>query len=193
MKRLGILGGTFDPPHLAHLIAGEIAVETYHLDTLLFVPAFIPPHKAEQAISDARHRLAMTRLAIDGNPRFEVSTIEIDRQGKSYTIDTILSLREQLHPEGIYLFIGRDQLDVFGSWHRADDILKIAKVVVLERPSASKSVISTALEGSIESLPIPLLEISSTEIRRRIHDGQSVRYQVPEAVRSYIEEHKLYR
>lgn len=192
MKRLGIFGGTFDPPHLAHLIAGEIAVETYHLDTLLFVPAFIPPHKAEQAISDARHRLAMTRLAIDGNPRFEVSTIEIDRQGKSYTIDTITSLREQPHPEAIYLFIGRDQLEVFGSWHRADDILKIVNVVVLERPSASKSA-SAEHEGSIESLPIPLLEISSTEIRRRIHDGESIRYQVPEAVRSYIEEHKLYR
>src|ERR1035437_3488194 len=120
MKRLGVFGGTFDPPHIAHLIAGEIAAETYHLDKLLFIPAFIPPHKTEQVVSEAKHRLAMIRLATEGNQHFEVSAVEIDRQGPSYTIDTLRALREKLRPEALYLFIGRDQLEIFGSWHQAD-------------------------------------------------------------------------
>ncbi|MDP4198892.1 MAG: nicotinate-nucleotide adenylyltransferase [Bacteroidota bacterium] len=192
MNRLGVFGGTFDPPHLAHLIAGEIAVETCQLDKLLFIPAFIPPHKTGQAITEARHRLAMIRMATEDNPSFEVSAMEIEREGPSYTIDTLQALRQHYQPKALYLLIGRDQLEIFGSWYRADEILRLCKVVVFDRPASTRQPIEAELEILVENLTIPQLQISSTEIRRRVRDGQSIRYQVPESVRAYIREHDLY-
>lgn len=189
--RLGILGGTFDPPHLAHLIASERAVEAFALNKLLFVPAQIPPHKSERTLSSAADRLAMTRLAIEYNPRFQISEVELSRPGVSYSIDTIRLLKSQWNPEAIFLFIGSDQFAAFGGWHEPDKILREAEVVVMARP-LEQSVAISSYDSRVKRMEIPLLQISSTDIRERVRAGKSIRYLVPEPVRAYIAEHGLY-
>ncbi|HWF44594.1 MAG TPA: nicotinate-nucleotide adenylyltransferase [Candidatus Kapabacteria bacterium] len=193
VKRLGILGGTFNPPHIAHLIAAELAVETFALDRLLFIPANIPPHKVHHEIASTKDRFAMVSLATEGNPHFEVSDIEISRNGKSYTIDTIHSLREVFQPEHIFLFIGLDNLAIFDTWHRSEEIFEQSEVIVMARPSHEIDTIDSKLRDRVKFMPIPLMEISSTNIRERVRNGESIRYLVPESVRSYILEHNLYR
>jgi nicotinate-nucleotide adenylyltransferase len=192
VERLGILGGTFDPPHIAHLIAGELAVEQFALDQLLFIPANIPPHKIGHEIASSDDRYAMAELATQGNPRFAVSDIEIIRQGNSYMIDTIHELRKAFEPTALYLFIGLDNLAIFESWHKWEEIFEQCEVVVMARPSHQLDRITPKLRDRVKFRAIPLMEISSTDIRERIHNGKSVRYMVPESVRSYIVEHKLY-
>ena len=193
IKRLGILGGTFNPPHIAHLIAGELAVENYSLDRLLFIPANIPPHKAEHTIASPQHRLAMVSLATEGNPKFEASNIEIAREGNSYTIDTVHALQQTFHPEKLFLFIGLDNLAIFDTWRNSEEILEQCEVVVMARPSHDLDAIDSALRKRVKFMSIPLLEISSTDIRARVRDGKSIRYSVPDSVCSYIAEHRLYR
>ncbi len=192
MKNLGMLGGTFDPPHLAHLIAGERAVEAFALDKLLFIPANIPPHKVGGNISSAEHRFAMTQIATDGNDKFEVSRIELERTGPSFTIDTLYEIQQQWVPEKIFLFIGLDQLAVFNTWHRNEEIFKAAEVVVLTRPSQKLKGIDPFLVRGVKILSIPQLEISSTDIRNRVRAGKSIRYLVPDGVGEYIAKHRLY-
>jgi nicotinate-nucleotide adenylyltransferase len=190
--KIGMLGGTFDPPHIAHLIAAELAMGQFGLDKMLFVPAAQSPLKTRKDISSANDRLEMTRLAIQDNPKFEVSRVELDREGASYTIDTIKALHQQLPPTEIYLLIGRDQYEQFESWRQPYDIVKLVRLVVMDRPgSPAKS--STGFDSAVSYLKMPLLEISATEIRRRVAKGESIRYQVPEAVRTYIAEHRLYQ
>ncbi len=192
MDRLGILGGTFDPPHLAHLIAGERAVEAFQLDSLLLVPANIPPHKTGEKISSAAHRLTMTQIAIQGNDRFESSRIELERPGTSYTIDTLREIKQQFSPGKTFLFIGLDQLAIFDTWYKSEEIFEIADVVVMARPSHSFDEIDPILMNRVKILSIPLLDISSTDIRERVRAGKSIRYLVPDGVRKYIMEHRLY-
>ncbi len=172
MKNVGMLGGTFDPPHLAHLIAGERAVEAFALDTLLFIPTNTPPHKHGNAISSAEDRFAMTTLAIQGNRTFEASHIELDRPGPSYTIDTLRELQEQFSPDKIFLFIGLDQLAVFNSWHRNEDIFAAAEVVAMMRPGYPLETIDASLLSRVSMLSIPLLDISSNVIRARVRAGK---------------------
>src|ERR1017187_769087 len=135
MTRHGILGGTFDPPHIAHLIAGECAVSQFELDKLLFIPANIPPHKSAQSLSQAADRLAMTRLAIEGNSKFDISEIELKKEGLSYAIDTIRELKKQIEISELFLFIGLDQFRNFKSWHKPEEILREVRVVVMARPT----------------------------------------------------------
>ncbi len=182
MKNLGILGGTFDPPHLAHLISGEMAVEAFALDKLFFVPAHIPPHKPIGQITETKHRLAMTEIAIRGNEKFQVSRIELDRSGPSYTLDTLREIQQQWAPEKIVLFIGLDQLAVFNAWHEPEKIFEMANIVVMARPSHSFDEIDPALMKRVKILPIPLMDISSTDIRARVRAGKSIRYLVPDEV-----------
>jgi nicotinate-nucleotide adenylyltransferase len=193
VKRLGMLGGTFNPPHLAHLIAAELAVEAFALDRLLFIPANVPPHKVDHEIASAQDRLAMVSLATEGNSRFETSDIEISRNGKSYTIDTIHALHEVFQPEHIFLFIGLDNLAIFDTWHRSEEIFKQCEIIVMARPSHEIDTIDSKLRDRVKFMPIPLMEISSTNIRERVRDGKSIRYLVPESICSYIAEHNLYR
>ncbi|HZK76788.1 MAG TPA: nicotinate-nucleotide adenylyltransferase [Candidatus Kapabacteria bacterium] len=188
--RIGILGGTFDPPHLAHLIASERAVETFALDRLLFVPANIPPNKSEP-LSSSSDRLAMTRLAIEENSKFNISEIEMSRPGVSYSIDTIRLLKSQWNPAKIFLFIGNDQFAAFGSWHEPEEILREAEVVVMTRP-LEYPIAKSPYDSRVKFMDIPLLQISSTDIRERVRAGTSIRYLVPEAVQAYIVEHGLY-
>jgi nicotinate-nucleotide adenylyltransferase len=191
MQRLGIFGGTFDPPHIAHLIAGELAVEQFQLERLLYVPAAISPHKKKQQVSSPQDRFSMLRLAIQDNSKFEVSDLEIKRGGNSYTIDTLHEIKEQLSPSALVLFIGRDQFEKFESWREPEQILSLAEVVVMDRVTSQKT--STKFDTAVRYLQMPLLQISSTEIRRRVKAGESIRYQVPDSVRTYIAEHKIYR
>ena len=194
IARLGILGGTFNPPHLAHLIAGERAVEEYDLEKLLFIPANIPPHKTGLSnIAEAHHRMMMTECAIAGNVKFDVSDIEIARSGISYTIDTILELKKKHNPDELYLLIGLDNLEIFATWHRVGEIFAEANVAVMVRPTHDLLAIDSKLRKRVQILPIPLLEISSTDMRNRVREGKSIRYLVPDGVSEYIEQHGLYR
>jgi nicotinate-nucleotide adenylyltransferase len=192
MKRIGILGGTFDPPHLAHLIAGEIAVEAFALDKIFFIPANIPPHKTNEPITNGKHRLAMIELATQGNEKFNVSRIELDRPAPSYTIDTLREIQQQFAPEKILLFIGLDQMAMFHQWHKWEQILESAEMVVMIRPWQKFDEIDASLIDRVKILPMPLLDISSTDIRARVRAGKSIRYLVPDGVREYIAEHRLY-
>jgi nicotinate-nucleotide adenylyltransferase len=192
VKRLGIFGGTFNPPHLAHLIAAERAVEEYSLDKLLFIPANIPPHKVGHEIAPADDRLAMIRLAAQDNAHFEISDIELKREGKSYTIDTLRELKGIYSPDSLYLFIGMDMFAIFDSWYKAEEILSLATVVVMLRPTHDIKAIDSKMRDSVQIMSLPLLEISSTDIRERVSQEKSIQYLVPECVRAYIEERGLY-
>lgn len=193
MKRLGIFGGTFDPPHLAHLIAGEIAVEELKLDKLLFIPAKTAPNKIGQQISSAKDRMAMTQLATEGNEVFEVSSIELDRPAPSYTIDTLNELKTIHKIDSHFIFIGMDQFLALETWRNYEEIISENQVVVMKRPTVGGNSIKSPLRDRVQFLSIPLMEISSSNIRARVTSGKSIRYLVPEGVREYIEEHNLYR
>jgi len=191
-KRIGIFGGSFNPPHLAHLIAAERAVEELRLDTLLFIPAFIPPHKQHLVLASPEDRLEMLRRAIEGNPCFEISDIELKRQGTSYTIDTLHTIKERYDPEEMVLLIGADNLLIFHTWHRTEEIKQLAKIAVMARPTFDLSSASPDALENVSIVRIPLLEVSSTDIRARVQQGKSIRYLVPDSVLEYMEEHKLY-
>lgn len=168
-------------------------MEECTLDRLLFVPANIPPHKAEcDFVVPALHRLAMTRLATQHNPHFGVSDIEIAREGISYTIDTIRQIRKQFNPEKLLLFIGLDHLETFGAWYKSNEVLEESSVVAMLRPSHGLDRVDPSILARVQVLRIPLLEISSTDIRQRLQARKSIRYLVPEAVAEYISDHELY-
>lgn len=194
--RLGILGGTFDPPHIGHLILGECAREQLELDRVLFIPAAVQWRKAGRAISDAQHRLEMVRLAIADNPAFHLSTIEIDRGGPSYTADTLEELSVR-HPEAsLHFIVGQDALEDLPNWRRPQRILQLAWIAVAARdgvPGPERE--APPLPGLRERLlriDMPLIEVSATGIRERVGYGRSIRYLVPPAVEAYIRQHGLY-
>ena len=187
MARIGLLGGTFDPPHIAHLIAAERAIDAIALDKVLFIPAAVPPHKSEAKISSVEDRLAMLRLATHDNPKFEISTIELDRPGPSYTIDTLRQLKQQSPSDNFVLLIGTDQFQQFDSWREPDQILSLAEIVVVARSSSQQR------RDGFRFFDMPLIDISATEIRQRVRDGRTIRYLVPDAVRTYIAAHHLYQ
>lgn len=187
-KRLGLYGGTFDPPHIAHLIIAERAWEQLALEKVLFVPAFIPPHKRRRRNTTAVERLRMLELAVKDNPHFGILETEINRKGVSYTIDTLQEV-QQMYPEyELFLILGSDNLLQFFTWKEPDRILSLAHLVVYERPSSPVDKFPHAvfrLQGS-------LLDISSTEIRKKVSRGESIRYLVPKEVELYIKKRKLY-
>jgi len=192
-ERIGIFGGSFDPPHLAHLIAGELAVEEFGLAKMLYIPAGISPLKQAEHRTSAEHRLAMIKLAIAGNSHFEVSDLELQRPGPSYTIDTLHELRKQYPMQEFYLFIGFDNLMSFERWKDPEGILTEAKVIAMARPGSSRNKLPVQFADRAQIFDIPLLDTSSTLVRDRIHAGKSVRYMIPEAVEEYILKNNLYR
>jgi nicotinate-nucleotide adenylyltransferase len=192
IEKLGIFGGQFDPPHLGHLIEAEFAAEELGLDKLLFIPTGEHPLKTYPGMASAKDRFEMTRRAIEGNPLFELSDLEVKREGKSYTIDTLNQVKK-LHPsKELYLLVGIDNAEIFSKWHRVDEILDMCKVVVLSRMMNDEFVLNPALLEKITILDSPIIEISSTEIREMVAEENSIRYLVQESVREYIKEHKLY-
>ncbi len=198
---IGILGGTFDPIHLGHLIVAEDVRQKLGLSEVLFIPAGRPwlKLKEEKAITPAKHRLAMVKLAIASNPYFKVSTAEIDRPRLSYTIDTILELKAKLGAKAeIYFIVGPDALAEFPKWKEPARLLELCQVVGIGRPSHAQTDLRK-LERNVPGatkrimlLDVPQIDISSSAIRKRVAHGLSIRYLVPEAVEKYIREHKLY-
>ena len=194
--RLGVLGGTFDPVHVGHLVLGEAAREELALERVLFVPAGQPWRKTGQEITAGEQRLEMLRLAVDDNPAFEVVELELQRLGPSYTADTLAELRGR-HPDAdLYLILGEDALADLPDWRDPNRILDLATLAVARRPTRSGP------GGCIEAPPnvgghtiwltMPVLAVSASDIRERVREGLSIRYLVPEAVRNYIEDHCLY-
>lgn len=187
-ERVGIFGGTFNPPHVGHLMIAEHARETAQLERVLFVPAFQPPHKIGREIIAPHHRLEMTRLAIKGNRSFEVSDVEIRQKGISYTVDTIRLLRSRLPDADLYLILGADSLAEYESWKEPGEIRSQAQLLVYPRGNQP---VPHASHG-VEFMKGPGIGISSTEIRGRVAMGRSIRYYVPALVGSYIKRHRLY-
>lgn len=196
--RLGLMGGTFDPIHIGHLILAEQAKECFALEKVLFVTAANPPHKCCEQISEASHRLEMTRLAIAGNVFFELSTVEMDREGPSYTIDTIRHLRGIYGIEAeIFLLLGADEGRDLTGWHQPLQISEMAEVVIANRPGMAISAVVDSLPVElgrrVTPLDMPGVDISSTDLRERVRAGRSIRYLVPELVEDYIWAKGLYK
>lgn len=194
MNKIGIFGGTFDPIHHGHLILARDAVEQLGLESILFIPAAISPHKLGKQTTDPIVRLEMLRAAIEGEERFRLNTIELDRLPPSYTIDTIEALRErQPGVEFVYL-IGEDNVAALPTWHRFDELSKMVQFAVLERVDATPSSRPSSHAAGAPRLRIRRhLDISATDIRNRVARDESIRYLVPPAVEKLIHERKLYR
>ncbi|MFD0896173.1 nicotinate-nucleotide adenylyltransferase [Loigolactobacillus binensis] len=187
-KQVGIMGGTFNPPHLGHLVMAEAVGSQLGLEKVLFMPDAQPPHHHAKHTIAAKHRLAMVERAIDGNSHFGLERAEIDRGGISYTYDTMVSLKQQ-HPDTDYYFIiGADMVADLPTWHRIDELIKLVQFVGVKRPE-----FPATSRYPILWVDAPLLDISSSLIRQRVSQGCSVRYLVPDAVLDYIEEEGLYR
>lgn len=198
-ERLGVFGGTFDPPHLGHLVLAEAAADHLGLARVLFVPAGAPPHKEASAVrAGADHRLAMTRLAIAGNARFALARTDIDRPGPHYTVDMLRLLRDEYPHSDLVLLIGGDSLRDLPTWSRPQELIALARLGVLRRPAddIDLAALERAIPGltaRVEWIPAPRLDISSSAIAAAIAAGRSVRYLVPDAVLAYIEAHGLYK
>ncbi len=187
--RIGILGGTFDPIHIGHLILAEDSYRFLKLDRLIFVPAFKPPHKLDFKVIPANHRIKMVKLAIKNNPHFEASDIEIKRKGRSYSVETLKFFRKRYKNDKLFFIVGSDSLNELKTWKDLDRIFKLSRFVIAERPNFK--ILRVPKQAS--KIKITGIDISSTEIRRRVKDGKSIRYLVPEGVREYIYKHKLYK
>jgi nicotinate-nucleotide adenylyltransferase len=198
--RVGIFGGSFDPIHFGHLILAEYCRTGCALDRVLFVPTASAPHKSHQQHSDATHRIEMLKLAIAGHQAFEVSEVEIERGGLSYTVETLRQLNAHHGDWDMYLLLGADSLEDLPTWREPVEICKLASLVVVGRPGAALDIEglrnklpdAQPSEMNVTGIEMPPLGISSTEIRKRIADGQSIRFQTPRAVEMYIEAQNLY-
>ncbi|HVX37985.1 MAG TPA: nicotinate-nucleotide adenylyltransferase [Gemmatimonadaceae bacterium] len=189
--RIGLLGGSFDPPHVGHLLAASDAFESLGLDRLIFVPAAVQPFKAGQAGATPEQRLAMVRLLAANDRRFEVSAIEIDRGGLSYTVDTLSAVAAQWPAAELFLLVGADVPASFANWREPDRIAQLATLVVLERSGEAPEL--GGLPGTWRALPTRRIDISSTEVRRRVREGKSIRGFVPDAVADFVAAERLYR
>jgi len=184
-RRLALYGGTFDPVHHGHLILARDAIERLQLDGVVFIPAGISPHKLENASTPAHLRREMLELAIAGEPRFSMDDCELRREGPSFTVDTVESLRAR-HPDTEFFYlVGDDNAAKLHTWHRFEDLRRLVQFVVFHRAES-------AVPHAYTNLP-RRIDISATEIRERIAHGASIRYLIPETVREFIEHHSLYR
>ncbi|MFP3879514.1 MAG: nicotinate-nucleotide adenylyltransferase [Dehalococcoidia bacterium] len=194
---IGVLGGTFDPIHVGHLIVAEEARIKLGFQEVLFVPAGQPLLKPDCKITPATHRVEMVRRAIGDNPHFKLCTLEVERPGPSYTVDTITVLRKQLGDEASFFFLlGRDTLAELPSWKEPQELVRLCKLVVAPRLGFKDlKHLETAIPSLLDSviqLDMPVIGISSSEIRRRLAEGLSIRYLVPAEVEKYVAEHKIY-
>ncbi len=198
MRRLGIMGGTFDPIHYGHLLMAEEAREAFALDQVVFVPNGQPVHKKKYLVSPPEDRYAMTVLATASNPYFSCSRAEIDRPGPSYAVDTVRQFREEHSDlDALYFISGADAILEIMSWHEPEALMQMCLFIAVTRPGFVLGRLHEILEAQflprVSFLPIPGLEISSTDLRRRAREGRSLKYLTPEAVERYIQEHRLYQ
>ena len=198
-SKIGLLGGTFDPIHIGHLLIAEDAREALGLDTVVFIPAGRPWLKANQSVTDPQHRLAMVGLAIGPNPHFQVSDIEVRRQGPTYTVDTLEQLQQDYSPNTEkFLILGMDSLNELARWRSPERLFDLCVVVGVSRPGQEEididklESIAEGASGKIVLISGPSVGISGTNIRDRVVHGKSIKYRVPVDVESYILEHGLY-
>jgi nicotinate-nucleotide adenylyltransferase len=195
--RVGILGGAFNPPHTGHLVCAQGALVQLELDKVVFMPVGVPPHRELQSDPGAEERLEMVELAVADDERFEASRRELDRDGPSYTSDTLRALHEAAPDDELFLILGGDQAAALPAWHEPEAVLELATVAVVERINWSKNAIGIKvgrLRGgqAIRYLDMPIIQISSSAIRRRAGAGRPIRYLVPDKVAAYIESNGLY-
>jgi nicotinate-nucleotide adenylyltransferase len=190
--KVGVLGGTFNPPHVAHLIAAETVRDHLKLNKIIFIPAATPPHKLNVEIIPAEQRLQMVKLAIRSNPSFELSDVELKRNGPSYTVDTLVDLKNKFPKDDLYFLTGIDLLLEFHTWKSPDRILEICTLVAMNRPGFDLAKIDKDLLRKVELISVPALDISSTFIRRQVKAGKSIKYLVPFEVEKYIRESSIY-
>ena len=199
-KRIGVLGGTFEPIHMAHLVIAQAALDEGHVDKVLFVPAGLPWMKSRRKISPVAARVRMVELALHGNPGFEISLVDVRRKGPSYTVETLEELKKK-YPHGtrFYLIVGADSVREMPQWYQSKKLIRLCRILAFRRPGYNElelGWVESELPGilkSIKWLKAPIMDISATELRRRATRGGSLRYLVPEAVREYIEKEGIYR
>lgn len=199
-ERLGVMGGTFDPVHIGHLVIAEAAREKLVLERVLFIPTGIPPHKTPLGITDGKHRLEMVRRAIKDNPYFAISGIEVSRKGVSYTVDTLQKLRQIYGEECmIYFIMGADTVWDLLNWKQYEKVFRLCSFAAVARPGYDMAKTIRHIEflerhffADIQMVKAPLIDFSSTDIREKIARGESVKYLVPESVREYIMKKGLY-
>ncbi len=200
-SKIGLLGGTFNPVHHGHLALARAALDAHALDAVWFIPCGCPVHKSAEALAPASHRIAMLELAILGHPRFAVSRVETDREGKSFTVETVESLRKEYPDAEWYFIIGSDTLPELASWHRIEDLLASCRIIAMQRPGVP---VGDALENMIV-LPDPwpqrlvadmfsghLMDIASSTIRKKVAQRCQINNLVPEKVAEYIQRNNLY-
>lgn len=198
MKKMGIMGGTFDPVHYGHLAAAEEAWAKLSLDQVVFVVANVPPHKIGEEITSAKHRYAMVELALASNPHFSISRVDLDRPGPSYSVDTVRLLKQEWGPDSeIFFIIGMDSLMEIDTWHEPEQLIRLCWLVAVERPGFQPDL--KALEAKVPGITartvmidMPAVDISSSDLRHRVREGLPIKYQVPPEVEEYIYSHGLY-
>jgi nicotinate-nucleotide adenylyltransferase len=196
--RIGVLGGTFNPPHLGHLLCAQEAYVQLELDAVTLMPARIPPHKPVEEEPGVEHRLELCRLAAREDPRFEVSDLEVDRPGPSYTVDTLSELHSKAPDNELFLIVGGDIAAGLAEWHEPERVLSLSTLAIAERSGTPREAVDEALErldggDRARFFQMPTIGISSTLVRERVRAGLPLRYLVPEPVESYIADRGLYR
>ena len=197
-KSLGILGGTFDPIHMGHLRMAEHVFQRMELEKIIFIPAYVPPHKLGQDFAPAEHRYAMTELAMQDNPHFMVSDMELKRTGVSYTIDTVRQLHQLYADKELHFIIGADSVAQLHTWHNIEEMLELTRFVAVWRPGYEDAMtelvrhLGERAKQRVLLLDTPVCDISSTEIRTRVRQGASLAGLVPAPVEEYIYKHGLY-
>ncbi len=191
--KIGILGGTFDPPHIAHLQAAQVALDTLELDCIRFLPTGQPPHKDLSVQSPANIRLEMVQAAISDHLKFEISTYEFETSGPHYTVDTLSYFRSHTPSEQITFIVGSDSVAQFNSWRDPDRLFDLAQIAIFERPGYPIEKLEQKYLDRAVILPVIPLNISSSEIRNRVAKGLSIKWLVPDTVECLISRHSLYQ
>jgi nicotinate-nucleotide adenylyltransferase len=195
--RVGILGGAFNPPHIGHLVCAQEASVQLELDRVVFMPVGVPPHREIELDPGAEVRLEMAGLAVADDDRFEVSRMEVDKDSPAYTSETLAALRKESPDDELFLILGGDQAAALGSWHEPERVLELATVAVFERFSWGRNAIGIKIgrlpgARAVRYLDMPLMQVSSSAIRRRVREGTPIRYLVPDKVAEYISANDLY-
>lgn len=199
-KRVGIMGGTFDPIHYGHLLLAQAAIEAEHLDEVLFIPSGTPWLKDSSQVLNKKTRVSMTGIAIEDNPKFALSTIEIDREGNSYSYETLEILREKNPATCYYFILGADSLMEIEKWKHPDRLMKSCTLLTAVRDDCNMAALEKQIsylkdkyDASVEILPTKRIDISSTDIRQKTREGKSIRYLLPDQVMEFIEKNHIYK
>jgi nicotinate-nucleotide adenylyltransferase len=200
LKKIAVMGGTFDPVHYGHLASAETVRSIFEFDKIIFIPSGSPPHKINKDVTDPQKRYLMTSYAIAPNANFDISKIEVESVGNSYTIDTVRKIKESVSGAEIYFITGADAVLEIMSWHHSEELLQMCGFIAITRPGYNADKLKSQIEylkkeksADISLLEVPALAISSTDIRNRVKNGVSIKYLVPDSVENFIYKYNLYR